>query len=100
MCYENLHNVLPRKRDSTVDARCYELSYNEKDSLKQIGEYMKTGYADMEIFKEHEEYLLHMIEKLGGVIECERSVGAPVESIEFELENIKRMFNELTKKKI
>ena len=95
MCYDNIHNVIPRKRDSTVDARCYELSWHEKESLNQIEEYLKKGYKDPSMQKEHAEYVVHLLQRLLGILENERSVGAPIESLEMDIERVRSIFQKL-----
>ena len=96
MCYDNIHNVIPRKRDSVVDARCYELSVYEKDALKQIKEFVDNGYENsQDLVREHLSYLSHLLQKLGGILDCERTVGAPLTSLENDIERIRKLHIEV-----
>lgn len=93
MCWENIHNTVPKKGDSNVDSRCYELKSYEKDSLKQISDIAKEGYDDRkELLKEHVTYLFNLTQRLKGILEMERSVGAPTAELEIEIEKIRKLF--------
>ena len=92
MCWENIHNAIPRKRESVVDGRCYELTDYEKDSLKQIELIVRSGYNDRQVLREHLEYLVHLLSRLQGIIDCERSVAAPTISLEREIQRIRDLY--------
>mgnify|MGYP007082051865 CR=1 FL=1 len=93
MCWENVHNTIPRKRESNVDARCYELKDHEKESLRQINDMVKEGYVkNPELLKEHTEYLINLISRLSGIVEMERSVGAPTAELESEIARMRRLY--------
>ena len=93
MCWENIHNFIPRKRDSVVDGRVYELTDYEKNSLKQIDQISMHGYKDKDMLKDHIEYLNHLLNRLIGILDCERSVGAPTMSLETDINRIKELYN-------
>lgn len=92
MCWENIHNFIPRKRDSVVDGRVYELTDYEKSSIKQIEQILEQGYKEKDILKEHVEYLNHLLNRLLGILEAERSVGAPTMSLETDINKIKELY--------
>lgn len=93
MCWENIHNTIPKRGDSNVDSRCYQLKNYEKDSLKQISEISQKNYeGSKELLKDHLDYLFNLTQRLKGILEMERSVGAPTAELEMELESIKKLF--------
>lgn len=95
MCWENIHNFIPRKRDSVVDGRVYELTDYEKNSLKQIEQILEKGYKDKDMVKEHVEYLNHLLNRLMGILDCERSVGAPTMNLENDVNRIKELYSKV-----
>jgi hypothetical protein len=104
MCWDNIQNVASKKGETNVDARCYELKDYEKESLKQLNEMAKEGYASRpELLAEHMEYLISLIQRVTGILEMERSVGAPTADLEKEIVRMKNLFirlEEIKKSKV
>ena len=95
MCWENIHNFIPRKRDSVVDGRVYELTEYEKNSLKQIEQILEAGYKDKDMVKDHIEYINHLLTRISGILDSERSVGAPTMNLENDMNRIKDLYMRL-----
>ena len=96
MCWENIENVANKKRESIIDARCYELKDYERGSLRQIDAMSKEGYdSHPELLKEHMEYLFSLIQRVSGILDCERSVAAPTADLEKEIARMKGLYLKL-----
>lgn len=101
MCYDVMGNpATQRKRDSVIESRCYELTDYEKDAIRQITVISDRGYKEKSMLKDHIEYLSHLLSKLSGILEMEKSVGAPTLSLERDILKIKDLQFKLDKLKM
>lgn len=96
---ENIEFIQPRKRDSVIESRVYELTPYEKDGIRQIRDILNAGYKDIDMIKGHLSYLNHLLMKLYEIIEVEKSVNAPTLSLERDIKNVMELLHEVEKAK-